>query len=67
MIFKDIQIDNYKTFRIYTTDLSLSLLNNKNINHYFIDTTYKCVPNDKDEARSLLIIIGYNNLRNMLQ
>ena len=28
MKFKDIQTDNYKTFRIYTTDLSLSLLNN---------------------------------------
>ena len=61
MKFKDIQTDNYKTFRIYATDLSLSLLNNKNINQYFIDTTYKCVPNDIDEAKSLLIIIGYNN------
>ena len=62
MKFKDIQTDNYKTFRIYATDLSLSLLNNKNINQYFIDTTYKCLPNDIDEARSLLIMIGYNKL-----
>ena len=53
MKFKNIRTDNYKSFRIYATDLSLSLLNNKNINHYFIDTTYKCVPNDIDEARSL--------------
>ena len=57
MKFKDIQTDNYKTFRIYATYLLLSLLNNKNINQYFIDTTYKCVHSD----RSLLIIIGYNN------
>jgi len=62
MKFKDIQTDIYITFRIYATDLSLSLINKKNINQYFIDTTYKCIPNDIDEARSLLIIIGYNNL-----
>ena len=62
MKFKDIQTDNYKTIRIYATELTLSLLNSKNINHYFIDTTYKCVPNDIDESKSLLIIICYNNI-----
>ena len=61
MKFKDIRTDNYKSFRIYAIDLSLSLLNNKKIKQYFIDTTYKCLPSDIDEAKSLLIMICYNN------
>ena len=43
--YKDIQTQTYKNFRIYSIDLSISLLSSKVINQYFIDTTFKCVSN----------------------
>ena len=39
--YKDIQTKAYKSFRVYDTDLSISILNHNGIHHYFIDFTYK--------------------------
>ena len=52
--YKDIQTQTYKNFRIYSTDLSISLLSSKVINQYFIDTTFKFAPNE------INIICAYN-------
>lgn len=49
-----------KNFRIFTTHQSISLLKNTNIKQYFIDTTYKCIPYELDDAKSILVMIGYN-------
>ena len=59
MKFKDIQTHSYKSFRIYGKDLSISLLDSKVINLYFIDSTYMCIPNNREDLKSFLAIIGY--------
>ena len=46
MHYNDIQANKFKTFRIFGAYNTISLLNDKNINQYFIDTTYKSVPKD---------------------
>ena len=53
MNYNDMQVNKYKKFLIFGTFNSVALLNDKNINQYFIDTTYKSVPNDIDNAKCL--------------
>ena len=65
--YKDIQTQTYKNFRIYSTDLSISLLNSKDINQFFIDTTFKCVPNEINDSNSLLVLLGYNNSKDIFE
>ena len=65
MIYK--KTNKFKTFRIFETYNSISLLNDKNINQYFIDTTYKSVPKDLNDAKALLIIIGYNYTKDIFE
>ena len=45
----------------------MALLCNSDINQYFIDTTYKCLPNDLEDAKSFLVLIGYNNKKDLFQ
>ena len=49
-----------KTLRIYGNKLSMNLFHNKEINQYFVDCTYRCVPAGLESANSLLLLIGYN-------
>ena len=65
--YKDIQTQNYKNFRIYSTDLSISLLNSKEMNQYFIDTTFRCEPNEIHDSNSLLVMLGYNNSKDIFE
>ena len=67
MNYKDIQSNKFKSFRIFGTFNSISLLNDKNINQFFIDTTYKSVPNDFNDAKALLVIIGYNYTKDLFE
>ena len=39
-----------KTIRIFATDKSLKLLKNENIEQYFIDGTYHCVPHSIESS-----------------
>ena len=48
------------TIRIYATNDSIKLLNDKNISQYFIDGTYKCVPHSINSINVLILLIGYN-------
>ena len=52
--------DTNKIFYVFATQYSLSLLNSPDINQYFTDCTYKCVPNDLKGKYSLLVLMGYN-------
>ncbi len=65
--YKHIQTQTYKNYRIYSTDLSISLLNSKDINQYFIYTTFKCVPNEINDSNSLLVMLGYNNSKDIFE
>ena len=65
--YKDIQTEKDKSFRIFGTDKSISLLCSKDINQYFIGTTYKCLPNDLEDAKSFLVLIGSNNKKDFFQ
>ena len=65
--YKDIKTQNYKKFLIYSTDLSISLLNSKEINQYFIDTTFRCLPNEIHDSNSLLVMLGYNTSKDMFE
>ena len=67
MNYNDIQVNKYKNFHILGTFNSVALLNDKNINQYFIDTTYKSIPNDIDNDKCLLVIIGYNYSKDLLE
>ena len=67
MHYNDIQANKFKTFRIFETYNSMQLLNDKNINQYFIDTTYKSVPKDLNDVKALLIIIGYNYTKDIFE
>ena len=49
-----------KTLRIYGNKLSMNLLHSSDINQYFVDCTYRCVPAGLESANSLLLLIGYN-------
>ena len=51
---------NEKTLRIYANKLSINLLHSNDINQYFVDCTYRCVPAGLESANSLLLLIGYN-------
>ena len=51
------------TIRLYATSESLKLFNDKNISQYFLDYTYKCVPHSNNSIHVLLLIIGFNKLR----
>ena len=51
----------------YLEHISISLLNEKNINQYFIDITYKSVPKDLNEVKALLFIIGYNYTKDIFE
>jgi hypothetical protein len=50
---------NEKTLRIYANKLSINLLHSNDINQYFVDCTYRCVPAGLESANSLLLLIGY--------
>ena len=67
MYYNDIQTNKFKTFRIFGTYKSISLLNDNNINQFFIDTTYKSVPNDLEDAKCLLVILGYNYTKDLFE
>ena len=67
MHYNDIQAIKFKTFRIFGTYNSISLLNDKIINHYFISTTYKSFPNVFNHIKALLIIIGYNYTKDIFE
>ena len=66
MHYNDIQANKFKTFRIFGAYNTISL-NYKNINQYFIDTTYKSVPKDLNDVKALLIIIGYNYTKDIFE
>ena len=65
--YKEQTGDKYKSFKIYGTHKSISLLNNEDITQYFVDTTYKCLPNEIEEAKSLLVLIGYNSKKDLFE
>lgn len=46
--------------RIYGIKESLKLLDDDDVTQYFIDGTYKCVPNAIKSAKVLIILIAYN-------
>jgi len=45
----------------------MSLLTCKDINQFFIDTTYKCLPNELEDAKSFLVLIGYNTKKDLFE
>ena len=49
--------DNYSEIRIFGTNETLKELNNKEIKQYFIDGTYKVIP-DIENVEVLVLIIG---------
>ena len=49
-----------KILRIYGNKLFMNLLHSNDINKYFIDCTYLCVPAGLESANSLLLLIDYN-------
>ena len=51
------------TIRLYATSESLKLFNDKNISQYFLVGTYKCVPHSINSINVLILIIGFNKLR----
>ena len=57
----------FNSFKIYATYLSLSLLNNKNIKIYFVDTIYKCVSFDIEDTKALLVLMGYNTANDLFE
>jgi len=58
---------NIKIFVYLVHFNSVALLNDKNINQYFIDITYKSLPADIDNAKFLLVIIGYNYSKDLFE
>ena len=53
-------------FRIFATKESLKLLN-KNISQYFIDSTDRCNPINKNNYEAFALLIGYNTVREMFE
>ena len=54
-------------FRIFATEESLKLLSSKNISQYFIDSTYRCIPNSQNNYEAFVLLIGYNTIREMFE
>ena len=56
-------------FRLFWfwTKYSLNLLNDDKIIQYFIDNTYRCVPLNYINTKSLLLIVGYNSQHDMFE
>ena len=54
-------------FRLFGTKYSLNLLNDDKIIQYFIDSTYRCVPLNYINTKSLLLIVGYNSQHDMFE
>lgn len=48
------------TIRIFGTDNSLELLNTADIDKYFIEGTYHCVPHSIESVKVLVTLICYN-------
>jgi len=60
MNYNDIQVNKYKNCNIFGTFNSVAFPNDKNINQYFIDTTYKSFPKNIDNSKCFLVTFGYN-------
>ena len=58
--------NKFDNIKIYGTYISLNLLNDKKINQYFIDGTYKVVPYNKD-YKCMVVLIGFNYSLNLYQ
>ena len=56
-----------KIIRIYGTLESISLLSNKDINQYYIDGTYKCIPFNSPDIKVLIILICYNQKKDLYE
>lgn len=54
-------------FRIFATEENLKLLSSKNISQYFIDSTYRCIPNSQNNYEAFVLLIGYNTIREMFE
>lgn len=52
--------ENIHHIKLFGTINSMSFLNDKNITQYFIDSTYKCLPNNMPKCKTFLLIIGYD-------
>ena len=46
---------------------SISLLSNKDINQYYIDGTYKCIPFNSPDIKVLIILICYNQKKDLYE
>ncbi len=51
MDYIDFNTNKNKNFRIFATQQSIALLKDANIKQYFIDTTYKGIPYELDDAK----------------
>ena len=59
MVFKDKnEINHY--IKIFGTLNSMENFIIINITQYFIDSTYKCIPNNLPECKAFLLILGYD-------
>ena len=67
MNYIDFNTNKNKNFRIFATQKSISLLKDTNIKQYFIDTTYRCIPHELDDSKSLLVMIGYNSAKDLFE
>ena len=56
-----------KIIRIYGTLESISLLSNKDINQYYIDGTYKCIPFNSPDIKVLILLICYNQKKDLYE
>ena len=51
------------TIRLYAISESIKLFKDKNISKYFVDGTYNCVTHSINSINVLILIIGFNKLR----
>ena len=56
-----------KKFRIYGTKNTMALLRSKEISQYFTDCTYKCLPHELKGNGALLVLLGYNHVKDKFQ
>lgn len=56
-----------KNFRIYGTKSSMSLLTSNEITQYFTDCTYKCLSYEIKDNAFLLVMLGYNCVKDKFQ
>ena len=47
--------------KIYGTNKSMQNLSNKDFTQFFVDSTYKCIPNNMKDIKAFLLVIGYNS------